>query len=209
MAQRGTVAVSTMLQQTFGRDLNYMTPRYLKDHQYKHIHQQDPRNINYTETRRTAFRDLMRKAKLPNPDVLGDELLEIYLAARDERYEFYDGVHETLEYLARRYPLAWITNGHTTPERAGLQDYFSVTIMPHTLGVRKPHQRVFEYAAKKLHGRLENMLHVGDNMFTDVGGIIEAGGTGIWFNPHGRRNRTQYMPYAEIEVMPEVMMHLI
>ena len=88
--------------------------------------------------------------------------------------------HEILKQLKTRYPLIAITNGNVTPERVGLDFDFILTGGVH--GRAKPHRALFHQAAAKFQLAPQEILHVGDNLVTDVQGAIQAGCQAAWLN---------------------------
>ncbi|MGV6989787.1 HAD-IA family hydrolase [Testudinibacter sp. P80/BLE/0925] len=88
---------------------------------------------------------------------------------------------EILNYLAQRYPLAAITNGNVDPQKIGL-DHFSLCLRGGEHGRAKPHFDLFEQTARYFNVRSEQILHIGDNLQTDVQGAIQAGCQAVWLN---------------------------
>lgn len=50
------------------------------------------------------------------------------------------------------------------------------------LGIRKPHQDIFLHCLELLRVKRENALYIGDSLFHDVQGAINAGITCVWLN---------------------------
>ncbi|PVX41420.1 putative hydrolase of the HAD superfamily [Pasteurella langaaensis DSM 22999] len=87
---------------------------------------------------------------------------------------------EILTALKRRYPLVAITNGNVDPKRIGL--HFDLTLTGGVQGRAKPHADLFQQTAAKFHLKPQEILHVGDNLVTDVQGAIQAGCQAAWLN---------------------------
>lgn len=86
-----------------------------------------------------------------------------------------------LNQLAQRYPLVAITNGNVDPQKIGL-NHFSLCLRGGEHGRAKPHFDLFEQTARHFKVRSEQILHIGDNLQTDVQGAIQAGCQAVWLN---------------------------
>lgn len=203
MMHRGTTAVATRIAERFGNAYAHMSHDFLTDAQHKYIERQDPQTINYIEARRVVFNQLFREH--PEGKLIADDLVETYVAARNLRYEFFEDAISTLQTLKQRYRLGWITNGTTAPKDVGLADLFDVVVLPETLNLRKPKPEVFHHAAKLAGCSIQQMLHVGDNLITDVGGARWAGAHGAWYNPLRAKNDTKIQPTVEIQALQELL----
>lgn len=110
-----------------------------------------------------------------------EALWDIYFTARN-RVELYPDALPALERIARRYPVASLTNGNADLERVGIRMHFAYHICARDTGVPKPHQRIFHAAADLLSVAPENILHVGDDPELDVVGARDAGLRTAWIN---------------------------
>lgn len=90
--------------------------------------------------------------------------------------------HTLLTKLAAKYPLGVITNGNVEIAKIGLNDYFQFSLRGGADGRSKPFPEIFDLAAQKLAIRPHQILHVGDNLFTDVNGAINSGLLACWIN---------------------------
>lgn len=90
--------------------------------------------------------------------------------------------HETLTQLAAKWPLVAITNGNAKPERFGLGQYFSFVLRAGPDGRSKPFSDMYQLAATRLNIPLGEILHVGDDLTTDVAGSIRSGMQACWIN---------------------------
>jgi putative hydrolase of the HAD superfamily len=203
MMQRGTQAVADYIQQHLGAEYAYLTPSTLTEAQHQYIETQDPQTIDYLEARRVVFGRLFQTH--PQRQQIANDLVKVYVTARNLRYEFFEDAHSTLEALQSRYLLGWITNGTTTPQEVGLEGVFDVVVMPDTLNLRKPKPEVFLHAAKQAGCKIGQVLHVGDNLITDVGGARWTGAHGVWYNPNGQPNPTKIQPSAEVQRLSQVL----
>lgn len=92
--------------------------------------------------------------------------------------------HKTLAALAQRMPLVAITNGNAEPHLCGLDPYFQFVLRAGPDGRAKPYQDMYHAAAEKLNLRPEQILHVGDDLTTDVAGAVRCGMQACWINAH-------------------------
>lgn len=90
--------------------------------------------------------------------------------------------HRTLAALAERFPLAAVTNGNAEPHLFGLEGYFKFILRAGPHGRAKPYHDMYHLAAEKLDIPLENILHVGDDLTTDVAGSVRCGMQACWIN---------------------------
>lgn len=66
-------------------------------------------------------------------------------------------------------------------ERQGILQFFDATIFSDEVGYRKPDDRIFHEAAKRLDVDEANGIHIGDNPETDVWGAKRAGMRAVLF----------------------------
>lgn len=90
--------------------------------------------------------------------------------------------HDTLAKLAEKWPLAAITNGNAQPHLCGLGSYFTFVLRAGPDGRSKPFSDMYQLAAQKLNLPLGHILHVGDDLTTDVGGAVRCGMQACWIN---------------------------
>ena len=90
--------------------------------------------------------------------------------------------HDALAALAERWPLVAITNGNADPHACGLAQYFQFTLRAGDHGRAKPYADMYKKTSMKLDIPLENILHVGDDLTTDVVGAVRCGMQSCWIN---------------------------
>ncbi|HKM96610.1 MAG TPA: 5-amino-6-(5-phospho-D-ribitylamino)uracil phosphatase YigB [Buttiauxella sp.] len=90
--------------------------------------------------------------------------------------------HDTLAALAEKWPLVAITNGNAEPHLFGLDQYFKFVLRAGPHGRSKPFNDMYHLAAEKLNVPLGHILHVGDDLTTDVAGAIRSGLQACWIN---------------------------
>ena len=110
--------------------------------------------------------------------------------------------HDTLAALAKKWPLVAITNGNAQPALCGLDGYFSFVLRAGPDGRAKPFHDMYHLAAERLNLPLGEILHVGDDLTTDVAGAIRCGVQACWINPYGadlmQADDARLLPHIEI-----------
>ncbi|WP_127959083.1 5-amino-6-(5-phospho-D-ribitylamino)uracil phosphatase YigB [Serratia microhaemolytica] len=110
--------------------------------------------------------------------------------------------HSTLQALQQRYLLVAITNGNADPTQCGLADYFQFVLRAGPDGRAKPYQDMYRLAAQRLQIAPQQILHVGDDLTTDVAGALRAGLQACWLNDRQRCLRqagdSRLLPHVEI-----------
>ena len=99
---------------------------------------------------------------------------EVFFEARHQ-VTFYDDVLPGLERLAARYPLVAVSNGNAEPARVGLGRFFAASVSARLHGVAKPDASIFQAACAAAGAAPHQVLHLGDDLDTDVGGALAAG----------------------------------
>lgn len=116
---------------------------------------------------------------------------------------------QVLNLLKQKYPLAAITNGNVEPQRIGLQQ-FDLVLRGGEQGRAKPHQDLFHQTAQHFGIQPHEILHVGDNLMTDVQGAIQADCQAVWINLSGKALRdfpeARLMPTLEITELKQLLM---
>jgi len=75
-----------------------------------------------------------------------------------------------------------LSNGNADVQRVGLGAYFSASLSAQQFGVAKPDPRIFEAAAAAAAVAPAEVLHVGDDVDTDVMGALNSGLQAVWVN---------------------------
>ncbi|UDG81236.1 5-amino-6-(5-phospho-D-ribitylamino)uracil phosphatase YigB [Candidatus Hartigia pinicola] len=118
--------------------------------------------------------------------------------------------HEILKKLVGKVPLVAITNGNAQPEVFGLARYFQFVLKAGIDGRSKPYCDMYQLAAKKLDIEPQAILHVGDNLVTDVKGAINSGMQACWFNLNNKtliqKTNTYLLPHVEISQLSSLLL---
>jgi putative hydrolase of the HAD superfamily len=99
-----------------------------------------------------------------------------------------DGTLEAVRQLAKKYPLALISDTAWTPGRVLRQifaryeilDCFRVLVFSGEVGKTKPHPQMFQLALEGLGVPSHACLHIGDLQHTDIAGAKAAGMRTAW-----------------------------
>ncbi|MCX7987172.1 MAG: YjjG family noncanonical pyrimidine nucleotidase, partial [Bacteroidales bacterium] len=131
-----------------------------------------------------------------------------YIEISPTKTKLFPKVRETLEYLKKYYHLHVITNGFNEVqfqklENSGIRHYFERIITSDSVGYRKPHTKIFEYALTSANAKKKESLMIGDNWDIDILGAKEFGIDQVYFNPH-RIERSE-KPTFEIFEFEELM----
>lgn len=115
---------------------------------------------------------------------LAEPAFDVFFAER-QRVELFADVHESLAFLAARYPLVAVSNGNADVHRIGIGHYFQASISATVFGVPKPDARIFHAAASAAAVQPHEVLHVGDDAMLDAYGALAAGMQAVWLNTPG------------------------
>ncbi|WP_312240906.1 5-amino-6-(5-phospho-D-ribitylamino)uracil phosphatase YigB [Pantoea sp.] len=156
-----------------------------------------------TEWRRRSVELAMLNAGLTPAEARAgaDKVMEVFAHWRSQ-VEMPEETHLTLAALAERVPLVAITNGNADPQKLGLDGYFKFSLRAGPHGRAKPWQDMYHLAAQRLAIAPENILHVGDDLTTDVAGSLRCGMQACWINLRQgnlmRIKDARLLPHVEI-----------
>ncbi|ELQ6263970.1 5-amino-6-(5-phospho-D-ribitylamino)uracil phosphatase YigB [Cronobacter malonaticus] len=148
------------------------------------LRQQEPEIYHdVTEWRRRAIEQVMLEAGLTAHEASeGANEAMLNFACWRSRIEVPEENLEALQQLAKKWPLVAITNGNAEPEQFGLGGLFQFVLRAGPHGRAKPYSDMYHLAAQKLGVAPEAILHVGDDLTTDVAGAIRSGVQACWIN---------------------------
>ncbi|MGV6815742.1 MAG: HAD family hydrolase [Thiotrichales bacterium] len=167
---------------------------FLSDHQ-AHAH-------NLTHQRKLWLAALATEFSLDNS--LVDPAFTTYWQARNE-VTLFAGVIQALESLASHYTIGVITNGNADVNEIGIAGYFDFVVRSEEAGVAKPDPRIFQLAAAQAGVKMPEMLHIGDNLATDVEGALSAGARAIWVGEHNALTASEAQPHGLISEVAELV----
>ncbi|AYA41384.1 5-amino-6-(5-phospho-D-ribitylamino)uracil phosphatase YigB [Xenorhabdus nematophila] len=113
-----------------------------------------------------------------------------------------ESTHDTLSTLAKKIPLVAITNGNAEPAACGLSPYFTFVLKAGVNGRSKPCPDMYYLAAERLNLPINQILHVGDSLKTDVEGALCSGMQACWINLENKNlmqeSEGRLVPHVEI-----------
>jgi len=132
------------------------------------------------------FRRLAVELGLPNLPV--DRISAFYLDALSRQPQLMPGALVTVRALAKKFPLALITNGIAAVQRrrfaaSPITPYFQAVVISEEAGVAKPDPRIFAPALQKIGVEAAEVLYVGDSVTSDMAAARNARMDFCWFNP--------------------------
>ena len=110
---------------------------------------------------------------------LAEPAFDVFFEAR-HAVTLYDDVLPGLERLASRYRLIAVSNGNAEVGRIGLARFFSGSVSARLHGVAKPDPSIFRAACAAAAAPPHQVLHLGDDLGTDVDGALAAGLQAGW-----------------------------
>ena len=106
---------------------------------------------------------------------------EFYLARSD--FEVPQQTFDVLSQLSKKFPLIAVTNGNADIGRLRLAPYFVGYYRAGENNTRsKPFPDLLQLASAQLDIPEQNILHIGDNLDTDIKAALNAGCQSLWFN---------------------------
>jgi len=93
-----------------------------------------------------------------------------------------------LDYLAKKYRLTLVTNGfeeiqHVKLSSGNITHYFDHVITSQKAGFKKPAREIFDYALSVNNLACHDVIMIGDNLITDIGGARNACIDTVFYNP--------------------------
>ncbi|WP_159715068.1 5-amino-6-(5-phospho-D-ribitylamino)uracil phosphatase YigB [Blochmannia endosymbiont of Camponotus nipponensis] len=140
-------------------------------------------DVNYWRWR--SLKDTLLRAGLTKNEAQSgaDSAMEIIIYWRN-KIDVPLSTHETLSALSAKWPLIAITNGNANLISCGLQQYFQDVLRAGINGRAKPYKDMYYLASKRFGISCKNILHVGDDLQTDVRGAMYAGMQACWINQY-------------------------
>lgn len=95
---------------------------------------------------------------------------------------------DVLEYLSQNYRLTLVTNGfeeiqHVKLTSGNITHYFDHVITSQKAGHKKPAREIFDYALSVNNLACHEVIMIGDNLVTDIGGARNACIDTVFYNP--------------------------
>ena len=138
---------------------------------------------DFTEQRRLVLAHAL--ADSGDDVALAGDAFDAFFAARNA-VECYPDALDALARLAKRVPVAALTNGNADLAAIGLHGHFAFCLCAREHGRPKPSACIFHAACDRLRLAPPDVLHVGDDAAHDIGGAARAGLSTCWINRDGR-----------------------
>jgi 2-haloacid dehalogenase len=128
-------------------------------------------------------------AEFSLPDLPVERVSAFYLETLAGQPQLYPGALATVRALAKKYPLALITNGIALVQRkrfaaSPITRHFQAVVISEEVGIAKPDPRIFAPALKAVGVAAGDVLYVGDSVTSDMAAARNAGMDFCWLNPH-------------------------
>ncbi len=138
-------------------------------------------------------------------DRLVDEAFEVFLEAR-HAVRVYDDAIPLLQALQGHVRVGALTNGNAEVSRLGMDDYFDFSLSAVELGAAKPSHLVFETAVNRAGVPAAEIVHVGDDVHSDVTGAARHGMQAVWLNRDGAPwpSDVEPVPHHEVASLAEL-----
>ena len=142
-----------------------------------------------------------------------ERISAFYLEALSRQPQLMPGALATVRALAKKFPLALVTNGIAMVQRrrfaaSPITAYFQAVVISEEVGVAKPDPRIFAPALEKIGVAAGEVLYVGDSVTSDMAAARNAGMDFCWFNPAGTPVPAGYAPafiIAAIKELPDCL----
>lgn len=132
------------------------------------------------------FRRLAAELELPGLPL--EKVSTFYLEALACQSQLLPGALELVRELAKRFPLALVTNGIAAVQNkrfaaSPITPYFRSIVISEEVGIAKPDPRIFRPALEKLGVEAGDVLYAGDSVTSDMAAARNAGIDFCWLNP--------------------------
>ncbi|GGI58296.1 YjjG family noncanonical pyrimidine nucleotidase [Winogradskyella haliclonae] len=150
--------------------------------------------VTKAELRYGRLKDAFDKIGVSISNELIHVLSEDYITYLSSFNHVFDGTHDVLNYLSKKYELHIITNGFEEAQEnkmkaSNLKQYFATITNSEMVGVKKPNPKIFNFALDLANARAENSIMIGDNLEADIQGAIDVGIDAIHFD-YSNTNKT-------------------
>ncbi len=163
----------------------------------RQVAEEDPdRAHDLTLMRFRTYRRAAEAAGYP-PEAVARGAFAVFYRERN-RVELFPDVLPVLEPLARRLPLAAVSNGNADIQAVGLGHVFRLAVSAREVGRPKPDPLIWKEACRRLGVMPRTVVHVGDHPEHDVAGARAAGLRTVWLNRRGVAWSGPGCPDAEI-----------
>ncbi len=140
------------------------------------------------------------------------ELLEIYYRELYSTRRVYEDSLPTLKELKQADVRMAIISNTTNPgfmkdferKQSGLDSFFEFSIYSSDVPYRKPHSSIFQLGIDKLGLDRGEILHVGDDLVSDIAGAQSVGLAAAWINRNGEDRADGIVPQYELRHLTDL-----
>ncbi len=121
-----------------------------------------------------------------HPDII-IKLSEDYMTYITDNNFLFENTITILDYLKNNYKLHILSNGfeevqYKKLKKSNILHYFETVTNGESIGVKKPHPEIFNYALKSANTTANRSMMIGDGYEADILGAINVGMDVIFFN---------------------------
>ncbi|MFM8849188.1 MAG: YjjG family noncanonical pyrimidine nucleotidase [Cytophagales bacterium] len=150
-------------------------------------HQYDTGQIPQETIRKQRFHRILLEHNIDEYE-LSLKFSQDYVSQSPKKQNLIPHAKTVLEYLHPQYPLHIITNGFSEIQAikmtsSGILHFFTSIVTSEKAGYKKPAKEIFEYALTENSLAASEVIMVGDNLVTDIGGANAARLDTVYFNP--------------------------
>ncbi len=156
------------------------------------------------DLRAEAFRRTLASVGVDD-EALAARINSLYRTCRFASVELFPDVMPVFEALSPTFALGLLSNGNTLPALCNIDGWLQFVVFAEDHGVAKPDRGLFEIALSQADCRPGQLLHVGDELGSDVLGAQNAGVASVWLNRDGTTNDTGIEPDVEIRSLAELV----
>ena len=161
--------------------------------------------------RHNRLKSTFEKLNIKIDSGLIDEISNDYVKHLPDNNFLLPNTIPVLDYLFQKYTLHIITNGFTEVQNtkisnSNLSKYFTCIIDSETVGVKKPHSKIFNYAYNISKAAYKNeCLMIGDNYQADVMGALNNGFKAIHLNSNNESYHENSLIISDLISLKEIL----
>ncbi|HKL47515.1 MAG TPA: YjjG family noncanonical pyrimidine nucleotidase [Candidatus Izemoplasmatales bacterium] len=123
----------------------------------------------------------------------------------------YGDAYEVIEKLSQKFRLVIITNGLKEVQdkrvrHSILSPFIETTIISDEIGISKPNSQIIDYTLDILnHKNRDDVVIIGDNLYSDILCGFNANIDTIWYNPTQQKNTLDKKPTYTISTLKDLL----
>lgn len=167
-------------------------------------------NLSQVELRYKRFLDTLNYFGIKDLK-MAKQMGQLYVERSPFRTKLIEHSIDVLIYLkSKKYQLHIITNGfeevqHIKLRESKLEEFFTTITTSEMANAKKPDPRIFDFALKIANATKEESVYVGDDLFVDIEGAINAEIEAIYFNPNKKTHNM--CTFLDISSLIEIKSH--